>query len=491
MALGRQHPVLSPVGCLGGLMFVIGVAVALFVSGGAIFSPGELTAYAAQNKPIKNLKAHAEFENNCLECHEPLHGITTERCETCHTDVNEQRVTGTGLHGHLNNIDVTDCASCHRDHRGREFDPNELALKKFDHTAIGFSLAWHFTNYDQSSMKCEACHTETTFSLDTTSCSNCHQAHDATFMTQHTEAFGSDCLTCHDGVDKMHNFDHAQTKFSLEGKHAVVDCAECHKASVAVQDTATDCAACHKEPPVHAGMFSANCVECHTPAGWKPARLEDKAAFDHVDTGFQLINHLKNYDGSTLACQSCHTANDFSVSIQTCADCHSNHDVTFMTEHVQKYGPNCVSCHDGAGNMKNFDHNSFFLIDGRHTTVECAACHVNQQFKGTPKECSACHREPEIHAGVFGLKCEACHTTAAWSPAQLVEHTFPLDHGGQGEIACATCHTSSYVTYTCYGCHDHELAKTQDEHKDVDLGSHQLDDCAACHDTGQKKEGDN
>ncbi|MBI3240783.1 MAG: hypothetical protein HYZ49_00605 [Chloroflexi bacterium] len=491
MALGRQHPVLSPVGCLGGLMFIIGVAVALFVSGGAIFSPGELTAYAAQETPIQGFKAHAEFENNCLECHEPLHGLTTERCERCHTDVNEQRTTGTGLHGGMTNTDVADCQSCHRDHQGREFDPNALALKKFDHAAIGFSLAWHYVDYDQSAMKCEACHTETTFTLDAGSCVNCHLGQDATFVAAHTEAFGVQCLACHDGVDKMHNFDHAQTRFPLEGKHAAVNCADCHTASVPAPDTAIKCAACHNEPPVHAGLFSADCAECHTPAGWKPAKLGEQAAFDHAATGFQLVNHSRNYDGSTFACRDCHTANDFSFTPQTCADCHRNRDLAFMTRHVQQYGPNCASCHDGAGNMKNFDHNTVFILDGGHATLDCAACHVNQQFKGTPKECSACHREPEVHAGVFGLKCDSCHTTTAWAPAQLVQHIFPLDHGGQGEIACATCHTNTYTTYTCYGCHEHDPAKTQDEHQNVDLGNHELDDCAACHATGQKQEGSN
>ncbi len=492
MALKRQHPVLSPIGCLGGLAFTIGVTIAMLVSGGAIFSPGELTAFAAQGTPISGFRAHADFENDCMKCHEPLSGITAERCEACHADVGEQRAAGVGLHSTLNAADVADCASCHRDHKGRDFNPDELALKKFDHAAIGFSLALHFTDYDNSPLECQACHTESTlFGLDPASCSNCHGAHDAAFMTKHTESFGSQCLDCHDGVDKMRNFDHAQTEYPLEGRHADVDCAECHTANVAVADTPTTCAECHAEPPVHAGVFTTDCAECHTPAGWKPARLGDMAEFDHAATGFQLINHVQNYDGSTFTCRGCHTAGDFSFAVQTCTDCHSSHDVVFMTQHIQERGANCVSCHDGAGNMTNFDHNQVFVLDGQHASVNCLDCHVNQEFRGTPSECSACHREPEIHAGIFGLNCAACHTAVAWAPAKLTQHAFPLDHGGLGEIACATCHTDSYVTYTCYGCHDHEPAKTQDEHAELNLSSEQLNDCAECHATGLKEEGDN
>jgi len=117
--------------------------------------------------------------------------------------------------------------------------------------------------------------------------------------------------------------------------------------------------------------------------------------------------------------------------------------------------------------------------------------HVDQKFRGTPKECAGCHQEPKIHAGLFGADCAACHTAQAWAPAQLTQHTFPLDHGEQGEITCATCHTDSYVAYTCYGCHDHEPAETRRQHAELDLTEARLNDCAACHATGRTEEGDN
>ncbi len=491
MAVSRQHPFFSRVGCLGGATLIAGIIVAVIFSGGAIFSPGTLTAWAAKGTSLKGFTAHADFQNDCRQCHAPLRGIAPERCESCHSDVGAERAAGAGLHGKLKSEAAARCESCHLDHKGRDLDPNAHALMKFDHNVIGFSLARHITNYDRSPLECKACHTGSDYQFDPATCSNCHETHDASFGSKHLEAFGGKCLMCHDGVDRAKNFDHAQVKFALEGKHANLDCAACHKADVAPADTPMPCVDCHKEPQAHTGVFSTDCAACHTPAGWTPAKLDEKAKFDHAGTGFQLVNHIKNYDDTPFTCRTCHTGEKFTFTAQTCTDCHSAHDATFMTKHLQDYGPNCMSCHDGAGNMKNFDHNQVFVLDGHHAALTCTACHVDQLFRGTPKECAACHTEPEVHAGLFGADCVACHTTTAWAPAQLTRHTFPLDHGGQGEIACSVCHTNSYVAYTCYGCHDHDPTETQRQHVKLKITGDRLNNCAACHAVGKKKEGDN
>jgi mono/diheme cytochrome c family protein len=99
-----------------------------------------------------------------------------------------------------------------------------------------------------------------------------------------------------------------------------------------------------------------------------------------------------------------------------------------------------------------------------------------------PHECRACHEQPEIHAARFGQDCSRCHGLETWKPAQLLRHVFLLDHGGQGLVACQTCHTDSYAANTCYGCHDHDPAEMQAVHEAEEIDDY--DDCSTCHPTG-------
>lgn len=101
---------------------------------------------------------------------------------------------------------------------------------------------------------------------------------------------------------------------------------------------------------------------------------------------------------------------------------------------------------------------------------------------GDPHQCAACHEEPEVHNARFGLDCVRCHTLQAWQPALLARHTFSLDHGSAASLTCDTCHVDTYVSQTCYGCHDHQVAQMESVHTAFDITV--LEPCAACHPTG-------
>jgi hypothetical protein len=109
-------------------------------------------------------------------------------------------------------------------------------------------------------------------------------------------------------------------------------------------------------------------------------------------------------------------------------------------------------------------------------------------FRGTPRECVGCHAEPEIHVGFFGSKCQYCHLDTAWTPAELILHPFPLDHGERGESECQLCHPTRYAEYTCYGCHDHLPELITESHTKEGISLKDLTDCAKCHPTGLKEE---
>lgn len=103
-----------------------------------------------------------------------------------------------------------------------------------------------------------------------------------------------------------------------------------------------------------------------------------------------------------------------------------------------------------------------------------------------PHECVSCHQDPEVHLNLFGLHCERCHTTLAWTPAYLTRHTFFLDHGGQGNVDCQTCHTENYYTHTCYECHDHTPEQMETVHLAENIPDYAH--CVSCHPTGQSGE---
>jgi hypothetical protein len=222
------------------------------------------------------------------------------------------------------------------------------------------------------------------------------------------------------------------------------------------------------------------------------------AGFDHDRlTRFSLARHQVDYQGEELACEACHGENEFSSPID-CRSCHEAAAPEFVAGHTVLFGGDCLACHDGLDAAADFEHAAVFPLDGAHVQVDCAACHeLGEAFLAgaawgarPARDCVACHAEPEIHAGLFGTDCQRCHTVAAWAPAELTQHTFPLDHGGEGKIPCQTCHVSTYADYTCTNCHAHDPAATRAEHLEENISAAELAECAACHPTGSEDEAD-
>jgi hypothetical protein len=209
--------------------------------------------------------------------------------------------------------------------------------------------------------------------------------------------------------------------------------------------------------------------------------------FPHDVVGYSLAGHGLRVDGSPFACSDCHVESLARFDVVTCDDCHRQDDALFMQTHVADFGADCLDCHDGIDSYSraNFDHSRVFPLTGRHEAVQCAECHVDRVFAGTPTDCVACHVDPAFHAGAFGITCTDCHTTAAWQPARFDRpHTFPFDHGDAGVNSCRTCHVVHVQSYTCYECHDRaEIAE-----KHLDEGINDFEDCTSCHPTGSKDE---
>ena len=109
---------------------------------------------------------------------------------------------------------------------------------------------------------------------------NCH-------IDPHRGQFKESCTTCHTeqgwtGKQLVFSHEH-DTRFPLHGKHAELQCQQCHKAadseaslaSASFSTLSTQCRQCHNDP--HQGQFRQSCTTCHSEQGWKGQNL----LFDH------------------------------------------------------------------------------------------------------------------------------------------------------------------------------------------------------------------
>jgi hypothetical protein len=508
----KRQSFVTTLGIFMTICLLVGLGLGIWFSGGTAFSPGRLSNKQRADISWQGFKSHADFEGQCSLCHAPLEKDQNELCVQCHENIAQQILQRSGTHSLIENVNR--CATCHLEHRGEDFDPTSSAFLGFNHENTSFSLKMHQVNYNAASIPCLDCHaTNAGFATTTSACANCHTSDNPDFINLHIQEFGPDCTICHDGQDRFSDFNHQSTGFVLEGQHESVSCTECHHLDQAItlqadagaikaglnpgitppphpsipgdpfKDTPTDCAGCHEEPAEHAGFFSPRCEECHTPQGWLPANLEGKQFSHTISTGFSLGHHIHDYNGNLISCKNCHAPDLKTFDMQTCINCHNNGEAqaAFLLGHVDKYSSACLECHDGADRMNHFDHANFFPLDGKHSELVCAQCHVEKKFASTPAECVQCHAEPGIHAGFFGLQCQYCHTAQAWSPAKLQVHNFPLEHGGGGEIACQVCHAQTYAEYTCYGCHDHQVEAIVASHLNAGISQAELPQCVSCH----------
>jgi hypothetical protein len=345
--------------------------------------------------------------------------------------------------------------------------------------------ACHVAPWEAATMadRCTACHTEIAQQMREIVALHgtlMHNDPDLGCRHCHPEHRGADApLTVMDNA----SFPHEALGFSLNAhQHTtagdVFTCDDCHQGDVSTFRLET-CDACHRQMNLgfmtaHTLSFGSACLDCHDGV--------DRFGkdFDHNVFSFKLTG---KHVGP--ACVQCHInargLGDFPVTVQDCYSCHHNEE-----PHQGRFGFDCSQCHTVDGwTPAAFDHNlSSFPLTGAHASVACESCHVGGQFQGLSTTCVACHAEPASHAGQFGTDCAACHSTTAWAPAQFSgQHNFPLNHGGGA--SCATCHSSGFTTYTCYGCHEHNEAEVREKH--LDEGIRDFQNCVECHRSGQKE----
>jgi hypothetical protein len=337
----------------------------------------------------------------------------------------------------------------------------------------------------QAALKCLDCHTEIATRL------NALKGLHATYSLP--PGSSQECARCHsehNGEDfplikwDIKTFDHKQTGYPLEGKHAGLACNRCHtpakispqeRLSIRIKDLgrtylgiATTCATCHQDP--HNGRLGQTCQQCHNFEDWKTI---SPSQFDHSKTRYPLTGlHVQ------VPCSKCHTPGPddkpryTGIPFTRCSDCHKD-------PHHGSFPQGCQACHSTSGWKKislaavneRFDHSKTkFPLEGKHVNVDCAQCHINGDFKKPLvfQKCMDCHK-PDPHNGQFAKRpdhgeCASCHNVNGWKPSTFTvkEHAasaYPLQ-GGHARVECAQCHipkgkdTLFKVKYaSCTDCH--------------------------------------
>jgi hypothetical protein len=344
---------------------------------------------------------------------------------------------------------------------------------------------------------CAACHTAPWSSQSMTQrCVDCHtgvQAELADPSQLHGRLAAANCRDCHTehgGAQapltrvKRLLVDHEQFNFSLAVHQTTAAgqpfaCADCHTESLARFDPAT-CETCHQtdEPDftaLHVADYGNGCQACHDGTD----RFSE-GQFDHNRQSYPPLGKH-----ASVACTDCHTGvrdlEGFTQAPTDCVSCHLEDN-----QHPVRFGNDCAQCHNSeAWDTEIFDHDlATYKLTGKHLEVACAGCHLNDVYQGTPQTCIGCHAKDDVHLAQYGSDCTACHTAETWQRGPF-EHTFPLDHGGGGIIACTTCHTEqdNYTAYTCYNCHT--PADIERVHAFSRFMGTDITNCVRCHPTGR------
>lgn len=416
--------------------------------------------------PLSRAHQSLTGATNCTACHK-LGSVATLKCLDCHGEIASRLAAHKGLHATYNLSAGTSngCSSCHSEHNGENFALIKWDPRTFDHKLTGYVLEGK-----HAGVACARCHTaehiepaaraliktkdlsHSFLGLPQT-CATCHQ-------DPHQGRLGGNCQQCHNYMDwkalAIGQFDHSKTRYPLTGSHIRVKCEKCHSPDSAGKPRYAGipfgkCSDCHADP--HHGSFPQGCQSCHNTQGWKQISLSAVGRnFDHSKTRYPLLGKHTAVD-----CALCHAGGDFKkpVAFAQCIDCHQPdpHNGQFAK---RPGAGECASCHTIDGFKPSTftvkDHaTSAYALEGKHSTVECAKCHIpkgkDTLFKIKFQRCDDCHQDE--HAGQFAAapylnRCERCHTIQGFKPSTftLARHkeTHFLLTGGHVAVPCGDCH---------------------------------------------------
>jgi hypothetical protein len=353
-----------------------------------------------------------------------------------------------------------------------QISPGDLSQPHSHLEGISNCTRCHEPGNKVTSEKCLTCHTEIASRIRSNK--GYHSS---------TDVKGRQCTECHNEhhgkkfrlirLDTS-EFNHNLTGYRLSAPHSLIECSECHNKKL-IKDTSlkqkentwlgagTECLDCHADH--HLGTLPSSCLDCHGEDSFETA-----PGFSHDRARFRLTGKHTSVD-----CDKCHKTTlvngspyqEFrGIKFSSCVNCHSD-------PHNGKLGADCRKCHTETSfsaikSISGFDHNKTnFPLEGRHTAVECKACHKKGLTASlSHAKCTDCHSD--YHKGQFSGKpeladCSACHSTKGFG-----SFTFTIDQHNQSSFPLRGAHSA----LPCFECH-----RKQDSWSFRQIGA----DCRDCH----------
>jgi hypothetical protein len=298
-------------------------------------------------------------------------------------------------------------------------------------------------------------------------CSACHK-------DVHAGQLGPRCSTCHvsDGykIVERGKFDHSKTRYPLIGKHRAVECAQCHDPQRAwgKKPRYDTCDACHRDP--HAGTATlagqvVDCARCHDLNGFEPSTY---TVAQHRETTYPLEGKHQ-----TVTCDRCHRKEPPGTPSASLGEARVLIRPAGSQLARRADQGACEACHRVEGwkpSTFTVEHHAEteFALAGRHTEIECAACHGPERRDLPPlpgpetlgearvalttvdQACRTCHHDPHDSrfepqgARPIDEGCRGCHGERAFVPSRVDAEVhgrlaYPLQ-GAHRLVPCVLCH---------------------------------------------------
>ncbi len=232
----------------------------------------------------------------------------------------------------------------------------------------------------------------------------------------------------------------------------------------------------------HGEELTMDCAFCHTADSWT---IEiDSIQFNHNTTDFYLEGTHNQVD-----CKLCHPTLVFNEASSDCISCHD--DVHSMT-----VGNDCVRCHTSEtwliDNIPELHEENGFPLIGAHSSLSCDECHISDtylRFDRLGNECINCHQDdylattnPNHQSAGYSTECLDCHNPLGfgWEADVITHGFFPLTLGHDIQD-CKECHISdnfSDASPECVSCHQDDYnSTTNPNHQSAGFSTN----CILCH----------